>query len=157
MLGWALAVLGIVGLAVVTNRRVGLAVLVGCAIVLVMPFVIEVATYSSRGLSGWQGRYTLPFAVGLPLLAVAPTRPKLHEKRFVLPLAAAVVVLTVVAQYAVFKNAWGALVDPRWYVPLGDVLFGLGAVVVIAAVAWADRRWRRGSSTPVRPGVETER
>ena len=49
-LGWALAVLAIVGLAVVTNRRVGLAVLLGCAIVLVMPFVIEVATYSSRGL-----------------------------------------------------------------------------------------------------------
>ena len=65
--------------------------------------------------------------------------------------------MTVVAQYAVFKNAWGALVDPSWYVPLGDVLVALGAVVIIAAVAWADRRWRRGSSTPVRPGVETER
>jgi hypothetical protein len=142
---WILAVAALVVFAVGAGRRTGIATLLGCVLVVLIPFVVEVATYTDRGLSGWQGRYTLPFAVGVPLLAVVPARPMRTEWRFVALVVVPIVALTVVGQVVVFKDAWGSLVRPDWYVPFGDVLAAAGAVIVLATVGWAEMRWRRAT------------
>jgi hypothetical protein len=64
-------VLGVLVLAAVlwaTGRQVVVLLgLVGAAIV--VPVAIESATYADAGTFSWQGRYTLPLAVGIPILA----------------------------------------------------------------------------------------
>ena len=70
---WTAAIAVLLTFVLVTSPRVGAAVLFGCALVLLIPFLVQVAEYRTHGLGGWQGRYTLPLAAGLPLLAVAPT------------------------------------------------------------------------------------
>lgn len=140
---WALAVLAFVAIVVVSNRRARKAILIGCALALALPFAVIVATYHAHGVA-WQGRYTLPLAVGLPLLAVVPPRPRVAEPRGVVGLAAAVVLLVFWGQFAVFENAWASGGHPRhWYVLLGLVFVVSGAVVLITTVARADLRSQR--------------
>jgi Predicted membrane protein (DUF2142) len=141
---WTLAVLALVAIVVVSNRRAGLVVLFGCVLAVALPFAVIVATYRDKNVEGWQGRYTLPLAVGVALLAVVPSRPRAAEPRIVVLLASAVILLALLGQIAVFEGAWGAYRHAQhWYVPVGRVFVALGAVVVVTNVAWADVRWRR--------------
>jgi len=60
---------GLVVLAVSAGQRRAVLVLVALGVAIaVVPVVIEAAQYDSLGLF-WQVRYTLPFAVGLPMVA----------------------------------------------------------------------------------------
>jgi hypothetical protein len=150
---WAVALLVVVGLAVLSSRRVGMTIAIGCVLVVVIPLVAEILTYSKSGLGSWQGRYTLPLAVGLPLLAVAPSRPKPAEWNLVAVPAVVVVLLVLWGQFALFTNAWLHVAHPQhWYIPMGDVLVALGAVVVLATVAWSEVAWfrriSRGDASP---------
>jgi hypothetical protein len=139
---WILAVLAIVAVAFATCRRVGIAVVFGYALVVVLPFAVLVVTYHERGLRGWQGRYTVPLAIGPAFLSVAPLRGQARERRFVVLLAGAVACLTLLGQLAVFQGAWVRYRHhSHWYVPLGRVFCVLGAIVVVATVTWADVRW----------------
>jgi hypothetical protein len=62
LLGWMLVVALRYG-----NRRYRVAIAAGLALSLLIPFVITVATLDAYGTS-WQGRYGLPYLLGLPLL-----------------------------------------------------------------------------------------
>jgi multisubunit Na+/H+ antiporter MnhF subunit len=106
--------------------------------VLVMPFVLTAATYSGRGVI-WQGRYGLPLAVGVPLLAAVALERYGPRDRFVvgamrasavaLPLLAAPCLLHVRAM-EVHRAA--SLTDPAWHVPAPPVVVLL---VVLSSVA----------------------
>ena len=69
-LPWTI-LLGLLVVAVVlwsTRRQV--AVLLGLlAATIIVPAVIETPTYADAGTLTWQGRYTLPLAIGVPILA----------------------------------------------------------------------------------------
>jgi hypothetical protein len=64
----ALGALVLLAVAIGTRRYV-VAMLVAMAITVVTPILLEAWQYHDYGLY-WQGRYTLPIAVGVPLLAV---------------------------------------------------------------------------------------
>ena len=68
-----LCYLVLVGVVLLTSwrwadRRIRIGLALVAAVSLVYPFFTTVSTYDTMG-TAWQGRYTLPFAVGLPLLA----------------------------------------------------------------------------------------
>jgi Predicted membrane protein (DUF2142) len=102
---WALAVAAVVVIGFATSRRAGLVVVAGLALVVAMPYVITVAGSLHPAIGEWLGRYTLPIAVGIPLLAVARSRPALAERRLVIVLASAVMILVLCGQAAVYWHA----------------------------------------------------
>jgi Predicted membrane protein (DUF2142) len=141
---WTLAVLALVALAYVSNRRTGIVVVSGCVLAAALPFVVLVATFHDRGDAAWQGRYTVPFTVGLAVVAVVPSRRRVREPRIVVLLASAAILFTIYGHIAVFEGAWARYREVRqWYVTVGHVLIGLGVIAVIAVVALAEARWKR--------------
>ena len=148
VIGWFLVVAVFVALALRWSswrRRVVLVGLIGAC--LLMPTVSEAVSGASYGL-GWQGRYTMPIAVGVPILAGwMIDRWGLRSAA----LARWVVVVGVVG--AAVGQAWALLTmldrysvglpssslalrgATRWHGPLQPItLFGLG---VVAGTAWA--------------------
>ncbi len=67
-LAWILALgtLLVVGLSL-AQRRIGLTILALIAVIIVLPLLIEVPNFRVSSFA-WQGRYTLPLLVGVPLL-----------------------------------------------------------------------------------------
>jgi hypothetical protein len=67
-LAWILALgtLLVVGLSL-AQRRIGLTVLTLIAVIIVLPLLVEVPNFRVSSFA-WQGRYTLPLLVGVPLL-----------------------------------------------------------------------------------------
>jgi hypothetical protein len=133
-------------------------------LVVLLPFAILTYAYLHPQIGIWQGRYTLPLAIGVPLLAVAGGRAGLRDPagpagaeplgadssadsltraRIVTGLASMAILLVICAQTAVFLSAWEAFApaNGHWYPALGRVLLFAGAVALIANVAWADYRW----------------
>lgn len=156
---WILAVAAVMVSSFVAGRRAGVLVVAGAALVVVIPFAILGFTLMHPNDGIWQGRYTLPLAIGVPLLGVAGRRLGFTEHRFVALLASIVIFLVLGAQVAVYRSAWARFgpADHHWYVSLGQASLALGALGILANVAWADSRWslaRRGS-TPTRPSPRT--
>jgi Predicted membrane protein (DUF2142) len=160
---WVLAAVAVITIGAITERRTGLLVTVGAALVVVLPFAILTYAYLHPQIGIWQGRYTLPLAIGVPLLAVASGRPghpghaepgayhgaePTAEPRIVTVLASSAILLVIWAQATVFLNAWAAFgpANGPWYPypDLGRALLFAGAVVLTAHVAWADFRWSLG-------------
>ncbi len=88
--------------------RYVVAMLAAIIITVVVPIVLEVWQARSYGFY-WQGRYTLPFAVGVPLLAVFAlqsdaARRVLLPSRFVPALAGILVVAQVLAFYQAMRR-----------------------------------------------------
>lgn len=149
---WLVAVGALVLLAIIAGtRRVAWAIGVTLVLTYLVPVVIETARASSNNLV-WHGRYTLPFAVGIPLLAGYSLRAlegtTLAIKRF----AWWLVVAFVVAQILAFNQALrrytsganGAVFfwtsDPQWSPPVPSwiLIFGYLALMV-GIVAWLFR------------------
>jgi hypothetical protein len=66
---WLIALGGVLGLAIaVTPRRWTIALGIVAGLVVVLPVLLEAWQVREIGFQ-WQGRYTLPLAVGLPVLA----------------------------------------------------------------------------------------
>ena len=137
--GWLVVVAVLLGLGLARARirlmAVTAAVVLGTAII---PVVLE-ASQAARIGYVWQGRYTLPLAVGIPVLAAMAVPEDLAQRIGErVPVALAVVV--VVAQAAMFVVAlrrysvgiYGPLdfFSGPWQPPLGaalvTALFGLG-------------------------------
>jgi len=147
---WLLAAVAVIAIGVLTGRRTGLLVTLGAALVVVLPFAILTYAYLHPQVGIWQGRYTVPLAIGVPLLAVAggradrtdPAEP-LAKARIVTVLASIAILLVIWAQMAVFLNAWAAFAptNGHWYPVLGRALLLAGAIALTANVAWADYRW----------------
>jgi hypothetical protein len=143
---WVLAVAAVVVIGFASSRRAGLLVVAGVALVVAIPFVITVGGYLHPSLGWWEGRYTLPLAVGVPLLAVARGRPGQPERRVVILLAWVILPAVLVGQVAVYWHAYtNWLARPIAHPPhldtaLGTGLLALGALGVLASIAWAEYR-----------------
>ncbi len=139
---WALAVAAVVVIGFATSRRAGLLVVAGVALVVAAPYAITVAGSLHPAIGEWLGRYTLPLAVGVPLLAVAGGRPahaERRERRVVIVLASAIMILVLCGQAAVYWHASTLFltVPPRTPfvvapgpTPQMDGLIGSGLVVL---------------------------
>jgi len=148
---WTAGLGALVVLAVaLAHRRGALLVVALVVLTIVVPIVVDVSQARSIGL-GWQGRWTLPLAVGIPItagLATATSRtgPMLERSRLPLALGACF----AVAQFLAFAQALrrytvgahGPLdfwLHPRWTPPLPAwMLLGAEAVVIaaLAALIW---------------------
>jgi hypothetical protein len=155
---WLVAVGALVLFAISAGtRRAAWAVGVTLALTYVVPVIIETARASSNNLV-WHGRYTLPFAVGIPLLAGYTVRAlegtTLAIKRFAWWLVVAFVVAQILAfnqalrRYAVGVNgpvffwtsgtSWSPPV-PSWILVFGYLALMVGIVASVIRVPMAPR------------------
>jgi hypothetical protein len=67
------------------NRRFAASLLGLLGAVILVPVVLESATYHDAGGFSWQGRYTLPLAVGIPILAAIALASTERGRQLVTP------------------------------------------------------------------------
>jgi hypothetical protein len=147
---WTAALGFLVLTAIVVAKRRHILLLLGLiAATVILPTLLESRAYRDVGAVFWQGRYTLPFAVGIPILAAASTSStqrgrRLAEPRLLWIVGGIVVVGSTLAfaqnlrRYTVGYNGdvWFWL-HPQWSPPVSPLLVTIGYVVVMVAfVAW---------------------
>lgn len=147
---WTMVVGGIVLLAVgLGNKRWSTATVAVLGVTVLLPIVLEFAQARGIGTGRWQGRYVLPLAVGVPILAVfALEREKLGVRIASGILPSAIAVALGAAQIAAFAQSlrrytvgydgkiWFFL-DPAWSPPLGAIALFVGFIVAVALTfAW---------------------
>jgi hypothetical protein len=155
--------------ALLWARRRYVTVLIGLvAAVIVVPVVIESAAYRDAGGLSWQGRYTMPLAVGIPIIAASALAATERGRRlFTAWLVAAIGVMIGLAQLIAFAQNLrrytvgydGSLQfwkDTGWVPPVSPLLVTIAyAVATGAFVAWllavVPRSAARQGSTPPRP------
>ena len=144
---WVLALGALVGLTITfATTRFMLAIGAATVAALALPIVIEVVGAGESGFI-WQGRYSLPLAVGLPLLAgIALGSSQAGRdigRRLPVVLVAALVVAQVAAfaqalrRYAVGQN--GSLwffSDSRWEPPIPALLLIVLYALLMAVTLW---------------------
>lgn len=147
---WSVALAALLGVAIIWGRaRLVWCAVAVAAVTVAAPVAFETVEASDLGFF-WQSRYTLPFAVGVPvLLAVACALRAPAERRELHRFVKVMAVLLVVGQVLAFgqalrRNAIGYdgslrfLYDPVWAPPLPPWLLVLGfAAAVTAFTAWA--------------------
>ena len=128
--------IALVVLAVVRGKgSIRLALLALIVGTLALPLVLTAATYAGRGVI-WQGRYGLPLAVGVPIIAgIALGRWRPERWRLWVALgAAATAICNAAGLVHVLADERGRSVsvqDSAWHAPWA------AAVVVLVLVAWA--------------------
>jgi Predicted membrane protein (DUF2142) len=146
---WIAAVGFLFFLAVMLGRRRVVAVLIGLlAATIVVPALIESAEFGNAGGPIWQGRYTLPLAIGIPLLAtiaVASTEGgrQLPASRVLLAVGIVVGVAHVLAfaqnlrRYTVgYDGEIQYWKHPEWSPPVSPLLLTIGYTIVIIGFVW---------------------
>lgn len=160
---WIAAVLVLVVMGLASGRWWRGLVLAGvAAAVVLIPALAEAVRYNDLGLV-WQGRYTLPIAVGLPVLAgmVAADAHRVAVRVFeavAVPMAGLLGGLQVIAfLYALRRYAVGVdgplafFESPLWRPPLpAAVLVAAYAVAHVMLVAWVLRPVVTPARVPVR-------
>jgi hypothetical protein len=146
---WTAAIGLLVLLAVgVSSRRLTAVLAAVITMTLLVPVAIDVSQARSIGL-GWQGRWTLPLAVGVPIIAaigIATSRAGVAVARSRLPVALGA--CFAVAQFLAFAQALrrytvgahgplGFWRHPLWTPPVPTWFVVAGAAVVIAGLAVA--------------------
>lgn len=163
---WALAVAGVVVIGFALSWRAGLLVIVGLAFVVGIPFVMTLAGSLHPTIGEWLGRYTLPLAVGVPLLAIARGSAGYAKRKVVIAAASAVLILVLCGQAAVYAHAWTVFrtappATPFVAVPgrtpqldalIGLALLLLGALGILGSILRAEYGGR-----PVHGAPETSR
>jgi DMSO reductase anchor subunit len=162
---WTLLLGSLVFVAVLWTTRRQVTVLLGLIVaVIVVPVVIESETYADAGALTWQGRYTLPFAVGAPILAgfalsSSERGRQVATRRFVSCVGVLLLATHVVAfaqnlrRYTVgyyghlqfWKNA-------RWTPPIPPLLITIAFAVVAAAFLFWLLRVVPGEDADARAG-----
>jgi Predicted membrane protein (DUF2142) len=155
---WTAGVGFLIILAVTWSRRRHVALLLGLIVAtIVVPVILESIGVPDVGSLFWQGRYTLPLALGIPVLsamAIASTRRGRQltlTPRLVLAVGVAVSTAQVLAfaqnlrRYTVGYDGpipyWR---NPRWSPPLSPLLLTLAYAIAIAAfVSWTFACCRR--------------
>jgi hypothetical protein len=146
-------------------RRPRAAMVVLLLALLLVPVALSVPTAEATGMI-WQGRYTLPVAVGLPLLAsLLMTSLRGEAARLVDRLVVLTIVLVAFAhvgsfywaarRYAEGSDGTWATLSPHWAPPLGFLpavalyaaLVGVTAVVAVRRVLTAARAEEASTST----------
>ncbi|HEX7095108.1 MAG TPA: DUF2142 domain-containing protein [Acidimicrobiales bacterium] len=117
------------------------------ALVVVLPVVLETSQAHELGLA-WQGRYTLPLAVGIPMLASTVTVRAFDQiddaTRFTRLVAVGFVLGHFLAYYQLLRRysvgASGPLLFfrvSRWDPPVPSVLLLVGYAVAVTVLAWS--------------------
>ena len=141
-IAWASAAVALVvlGMRGAVRRRAALLVALVVGAVLV-PVALEVPSANAVGFF-WQGRYTLPLAVGVPLVAaVAATRrrpvpvPLLAALLAVLGVCHVLGFVTALGRYTVGAGSGWGLVDVVWSPPLPALALAVAAG--LATLAWS--------------------
>lgn len=171
---WLAMVAVLVGLGLCMGRRRDVAVLSGLIAATVLIPVAADAYSATRDGFAWQGRYTLPLAVGIPILAVAvagrqPTPSPVHRLRFLIPVGAAVAQMALFVwglwRYGVGEPPPGHLyhlsLDPfrGWQPPLGAApVFLIFLVGLVGLSVWlimaGQQSWPRGALGGLGQGSE---
>lgn len=162
---WAvmLAVL-VVAAAATGRRRVAVAALVTAGLAVVVPVALE-AWWARRVGAFWQGRYSLPLAVGVPLLAGFAFRP--GRTALTRRLAALVVVgfasahvgayVQVMRRYVVgLPGPVDYLDGGGWSPPLPPVLLLVAVVAATALLGWWLYRLAADPGVPSEPPLDGE-
>jgi len=152
------------------TRRHLLVLLALVAAVIVVPIIIESSTYNEGGGVNWQGRYTLPLAVGVPIfaafaLAATYRGRELVSSRFLLATGVLLGLAQLVAfaqnlrRYTVgYDGAFQFWQNPRWTPPgsplLLTIAFGFAVsgflVWLLVAVPGAGKRSEPSLDHPAR-------
>lgn len=155
-LAWIIAISTLLVVALSLGpRRVTAVILALILVVIVLPMMIEIPNFRTSSFA-WQGRYTLPLAVGVPLLsAFGLARARVARPRQVLPGLLFVSVLLWCGSVLAFSQtlrrfsvgANGRLLfwlDPVWSptVPIPMLLIGLA----MASCAWCWLALRSGDA-----------
>jgi hypothetical protein len=164
---WTVALGMLVALAIGLARRgAALVIAVLAALIVLVPAVLEFIEARRFGF-GWQGRYTLPLAVGLPILcgftlAQEPAR-RLPRGRLTIVLGVAFVIAHFLAFWQNLRRYTvgidGSLLfwwDAYWSPPVPSLLLLVGYAAVLVAVAvwlWGARPTTMRSSPRARPPV----
>ena len=143
-----LGFLVLVALAWARRRQVA-ALLVGLAATVVVPVTLESAVYGDAGGPAWQGRYGLPLAVGVPIVAATAIASSERGRQIAEPrLFVGAGVMLVVAHILAFaQNLRRYTVGydgeiqywrhAEWSPPLSPLLLTIAyALLVTAFVAW---------------------
>ena len=151
---WLGLAFGLLALGILLgSRRSAATLLAVVAATVLLPVLVQYPSAVAQGLP-WHGRYTLPVAVGIPLLAVVVLGVGALPSRLVPRLTLGVVALTGVATVAAFvwtlrrysTGAGGSLRfwSAPWQPPGGSALLAVGigvfAVAAVAVVALAGDR-----------------
>jgi len=162
---WLVAVGALVLLAVIAGtRRAAWAVGVTLALAYLVPVAIETARASSNNLV-WHGRYTLPFAVGIPLLAGYSMRALEGTTFAIRRFAWWLVVAFVAAQVLAFNQAlrrytagvngpvfyWTT--DTMWSPPVPSWLLLFAYVALMVGIVASVMRMPWSRNTPVTEGA----
>lgn len=157
-LAWYAAASALVLLAFAERgaRRPRAAMALLLAAVALVPVALSIPTAEAAGII-WQGRYTLPIAVGLPLLAsLLMTSLRAEAARLVDRLVVVTLVLVAVGHVAAFywaarryadgmDGTWATL-TPEWAPPLGFLPAVALYAVLIALATWLAVRHVRAAS-----------
>jgi Predicted membrane protein (DUF2142) len=144
---WVLALGGLAALAVgMASSRFVWALLAATAATVVLPVIVEAAGAGEAGFI-WQGRYSLPLAVGVPLIAGIGLGSSESAQRLARRLVWVIGVSLAVGQVLAFAQALrryavGAdgplwfFPDARWEPPVPALLLVIGFSAVIALTIW---------------------
>jgi hypothetical protein len=145
---WAL-IGGLALVAALEFRRASLVYLAGLAGAVVVAWLLELGQSADYG-NYWQGRYTMPFAVGLPVvLAWRPVQGEWLDDRLTQIVAWSAFVVSNVA-FVAAQQRWGVGVNGSWYpwdwdtwgapiVPWLLLLVHAGATGVLVACCTSER------------------
>jgi hypothetical protein len=147
---WTAAIALLVVCAVIWARQRHVTLLLGLiAATIVIPVILEYPAYRDVGHAFWQGRYTLPIAVGIPILAsmsLASTERgrQLIGSRFSWTIGFIVAAGSTLAfaqnlrRYTVgYDGDVWYWVRPQWSPPLSPLIITIAYVIVtVAFVAW---------------------
>jgi hypothetical protein len=142
---WTAVLAGLVALAVFTaSRRMLLAILSTAILTWFLPIVLEARSANTAGFF-WQGRYTLPLAVGVPILAAFGFVDRRWSSRVTTRVAWIVGIALGASQILAFIQAlhrytvgtlhkFDFFASTPWEPPLPALL--LTVVFVVAVAAW---------------------
>jgi Predicted membrane protein (DUF2142) len=146
---WIAAVGFIFFLAVMWGRRRDVAILIGLvAATIVVPALIESTQYGNAGGSIWQGRYTLPLAFGIPILATfalasseggrqLPTKRLLLAVGIIFGIAHVLAFAQNLRRYTVgYDGEIQFWKHPEWSPPLSPLLLTIGFTIVTIGFVW---------------------
>ncbi|MFI1281648.1 DUF2142 domain-containing protein [Streptomyces sp. NPDC020858] len=143
---WTAVLATLVTLALVYGRKREVVAVLGMLVAVVMVPVLAQASQAERIGMVWQGRYLLPFAVGLPLMAVLICATRAPERGFPwrrlvgfciggLALANAAAFYWTLRRFAVGTGGPWLATPAHWAPPGGWVLWtGVYAVAALAVV-----------------------
>lgn len=180
LFAFALGALVMLGLTL-GRRRVTIVLLALCAVNIVLPLVLEAMQFNELGLF-WQSRYTLPIAIGIPLVAAyaltSSQSPHTRQsnaptggRRFAIVLGMAMLVAHVMAfSTAIIRYSTGVdkTLNPfvgSWHpvggAPLVHLMLIAGLVTLVWLTGWAGQGGREDaedehSNVTTRPADEDQ-